>query len=84
MVIAKVGDGGQVSIYNNTGSVDVVVDVLGWFPSGSTYNSLVPARLLDTRPATHVGADARSRAYRPTCRSPVCPAAHRRPRQRSS
>ena len=55
MVIAKVGDNGQVSIYNNTGSVDVVVDVLGWFPSGSAYNPLVPARLLDTRPATRVG-----------------------------
>ncbi len=49
MVIAKVGVGGQVSIYNNTGSVDVVVDVLGWFPSGSTFTPLVPARVLDTR-----------------------------------
>ena len=27
----------------------MVVDVLGWFPSGSTFNALVPARLLDTR-----------------------------------
>ena len=48
MVIAKVGAGGQVSIYNNTGSTDVIVDVLGWFPSGS-YSGLNPARLLDTR-----------------------------------
>lgn len=31
MVIAKVRTGGQVSIDNNTGNVDVVVDVLGWF-----------------------------------------------------
>jgi len=49
LVIAKVGDGGQVSIFNNTGKVDVVVDVLGWFPSGSAFNPLMPARLLDTR-----------------------------------
>jgi hypothetical protein len=49
MVIAKVGDGGQVSIYNNTGSVNVVGDVLGWFPTGGTFNPLVPIRLLDTR-----------------------------------
>ncbi len=49
MVIAKVGAGGQVSIYNNSGNVDVVVDVLGWFPSGNTFTPLVPARLLDTR-----------------------------------
>src|SRR4029078_7026789 len=32
MVIVPVGAGGQVSFYNNTGGVDVVVDVLGWFP----------------------------------------------------
>src|SRR5207342_1923179 len=49
MVIAKVGANGQVSIYNDSGSVDVVVDVLGWFPTGTTYNAMVPARLLDTR-----------------------------------
>jgi hypothetical protein len=33
MVIARVGAGGQVSIFNNTGSTQVIVDVLGWFPS---------------------------------------------------
>ena len=59
MMIAKVGDGGQVSFYNNAGAVDVVVDVLGWFPSGATYNSLVPNRLLDTRTATHIGSNTR-------------------------
>jgi hypothetical protein len=54
MVIAKVGADGQVSIYNDSGSVDVVVDVLGWFPTGTAYNAMVPARLLDTRPAAAV------------------------------
>ncbi len=54
MVIAKVGAGGQVSVYNNAGSVDVIVDVLGWFPSGNTFNPLVPARLLDTRPSSSI------------------------------
>jgi hypothetical protein len=49
LVIAKVGDDGQVSIYNNTGRVDVVVDVLGWFPTGGAFTPLLPARLLDTR-----------------------------------
>ena len=66
MVIAKVGNNGQVSIYNNTGSVDVVVDVLGWFPTGSTYNALVPARMLDTRSATHVGSVSTLVAGAPT------------------
>jgi hypothetical protein len=53
LVNVPVGSGGQVSIYNGVGSADVVVDEEGYFaaPSGSAggYNSLTPARLLDTR-----------------------------------
>lgn len=52
MVIAKIGEDGFVSVYNNTGSVDIVVDVLGWFATGSSYTPLVPARILDTRPTS--------------------------------
>ena len=33
MVIAQVGTNGQVSIYNREGATDVIVDVLGWFPT---------------------------------------------------
>jgi hypothetical protein len=33
MVIAKVGVGGKVSIFNFQRSADVVVDVAGWFPA---------------------------------------------------
>jgi hypothetical protein len=32
LVVAKVGSNGQISIYNNTGSTHVIVDVLGYFP----------------------------------------------------
>ena len=49
MVIVPVGNNGQISIYNNTGTVDVVVDVLGWFPTGGAYTGLTPARLVDSR-----------------------------------
>jgi len=49
MVIAKVGVGGQVSVFNLAGNVDVVIDVLGWFPAGGSYTGLFPARLLDSR-----------------------------------
>ena len=50
MVIAKVGDDGRMALYNNTGSVDVVVDVLGWFSAGgSAFQALIPRRVLDTR-----------------------------------
>ena len=55
LVIARVGDGGKVSIYNNVGTVDVVADTQGYFatpgtdPPGSTYFPTSPARILDTR-----------------------------------
>src|SRR4051794_36124566 len=33
MVLVSVGAGGQVAFYNSAGSTDVIVDVLGWFPT---------------------------------------------------
>lgn len=51
LVIAKVGAGGQVSLFNSSGVADLVVDVVGWFPATSGFLPLSPARLLDTRPA---------------------------------
>jgi len=50
LVIAKVGIGGQVSIYNDTGSTHLIADVAGWFSAGPGYAALDPRRLLDTRP----------------------------------
>jgi hypothetical protein len=49
MVIAKVGVNGTISIYNNSGSVNVVVDVVGWFSSTSQLTPLSPARLVESR-----------------------------------
>ena len=49
MVIVAVGVRGSVSLFNAAGSTDVVVDVLGWFPSGTSFGGLTPARLMDTR-----------------------------------
>ena len=51
LVIAPVGADGNVAIYNNLGSTDVIADVAGWFgPSaGSTYFAISPTRILDTR-----------------------------------
>ncbi|MCE6998286.1 putative Ig domain-containing protein [Saccharothrix sp. S26] len=51
LAIVKVGAGGRVSLYNHNGSVHLVVDVAGWFPVGSDYHGLTPARALDTRAA---------------------------------
>lgn len=55
LVIARVGVDGEVSMYNNAGSIDLAADVQGYFlgnATGSTYVPLVPARVLDTRDGT--------------------------------
>ena len=51
MVLTRVGANGMVSIYNNSGSTDVVVDVLGCFDADAAgrYVALSPRRVLDTR-----------------------------------
>ena len=54
-VVARVGAGGQVSLYG-TATADLVVDVAGYFPTGSVFAPLVPSRVLDTR--TGKGAPA--------------------------
>jgi hypothetical protein len=47
-VIARVGTGGKVCL-NSTGTTHLLADVTGFFPAGSEYEPLTPARLLDTR-----------------------------------
>ena len=49
MAIVKVGVGGKITIYNEQGSTDVVIDVVGWFPTGSEFTGVASQRLLDTR-----------------------------------
>ncbi|MBI2706591.1 MAG: S8 family serine peptidase [Actinobacteria bacterium] len=54
LVIARVGTGGKIQIYNNAGSVDVLADIVGWFDDGTAngdrYTSMTPNRILDSRP----------------------------------
>jgi len=50
LVISPVDASGQVAIFNGSNAVEnVVVDVQGYFPSGSPYVPVTPRRLLDTR-----------------------------------
>lgn len=50
LVVAQIGDEGRVSFYNNLGSVDLAVDVVGYFaPSGDRFNGMTPVRLWDSR-----------------------------------
>jgi trimeric autotransporter adhesin len=48
LVISKVGVGGAVCIFSQS-PTDLIVDLAGYFPAGSSYVPLDPARLLETR-----------------------------------
>ena len=56
LAIVPLGANGQISLYNNNGSVDLIADVQGWFPAGSDYTSMSPSRILDTRDGLGVAA----------------------------
>jgi hypothetical protein len=49
LVFARIGAGGQISIFNERGDVDVLVDVVGYLPSGAAYLPINPQRIMDTR-----------------------------------
>jgi hypothetical protein len=54
LVVARVGLDGAVVLYNNSGTVNLIADVVGYFIPGSNVGLLAldPARLLDTRDGT--------------------------------
>ena len=51
--LLKLGNSGQITLFANAGCPDVVVDVVGWFASGSAvlggFVGIDPVRVLDTR-----------------------------------
>ncbi len=50
LVLAKVGAGGQVSIFNSGGSTHVIADVVGYFSaSGGVFVPMSPQRIVDSR-----------------------------------
>lgn len=55
LIVVKIGTGGKVTI-DSTAQTDVMVDIVGWYPTTSDNVTLRSARLLDTR--TGVGAPA--------------------------
>lgn len=50
--IVKLSRAGTFSLFNSAGSTHFVVDVAGWFPTGTNYTPLTPARVVDTRDGT--------------------------------
>lgn len=52
LVIVRVGADGKVRLRNNSGAVDLLADVYGWFDdtgSGALFRALTPDRVVDTR-----------------------------------
>jgi uncharacterized protein (DUF1501 family) len=54
LAIVRLGNAGDVNFFNNSGSVHLLADVVGYFRDGSSIGMqpLAPARLLDTRDGT--------------------------------
>lgn len=71
MAIVKVGVGGKITIYNEQGSTDVVIDVVGWFPTDSEFTGVAPYRLLDTRTTQLPLTPGESREFTVTGQGPV-------------
>lgn len=59
-LVVPLGADGGVDVYNNSGSVDVVVDLMGWMTTsgGLRRQDATPTRLLDTRTGAAVGPGA--------------------------
>ncbi|MFN8040868.1 MAG: fibronectin type III domain-containing protein [Acidimicrobiales bacterium] len=58
-VTVKIGTGGNIRVFNNSGSANVILDVVGYFRSGSgdPFHPVAPVRFQDSRPGTEsVGA----------------------------
>ena len=56
LVTVQIGTGGALTFTNNTGSIEVVADVVGYYDddaaTGSRFVAVAPTRLLDTRNGT--------------------------------
>jgi hypothetical protein len=53
LVLAKVGSGGQISIFNSAGATHVVADVVGYFSAqGGMFVPTNPRRIVDSRDGT--------------------------------
>jgi hypothetical protein len=68
LVVARVGDGGQISIANESGNADLIADVVGYFSagaysSGGVITGLSPVRILDTRTPTNLFTSGQVRTY---------------------
>ena len=52
--IVNIQPDGSIDIYNNAGTANVIIDVVGYYTPTTAYNTLTPTRLLDTRTPTDI------------------------------
>jgi hypothetical protein len=48
-VQVKVGSDGSISVFSQANNANIIVDINGWYPTGGSFTTFTPARLLDTR-----------------------------------
>ena len=77
-------DEGKIAVYNAGGTQDVLIDVVGYFETGSgqAFFPLTPGRLIDSRPVPNESVRSAPGAPTRNMRStspPVCPACPRGP-----
>ena len=76
LVTVRLGAFGMASIYNDSGSADVIVDVAGYYssstgPAGARFHPLAPSRYFDTRDAFGPIGPDRVRGFDATGRNGV-------------
>ena len=54
--LVKVGDDHSISLFNDSGALSLVVDVVGYLGGDNRYVGLAPRRLIDTRASGHIGS----------------------------
>ena len=54
LVVSKIGAGGKVCLFTQS-SADLIADIAGFMPAGSSYRPVVPERLLETRTEGQIG-----------------------------
>ena len=68
LVVVALGTGGQITVFNAQGNIDVAVDIQGYFsapsasPSPGTFHSIAPVRECDTRGGTGTACSGHSLA----------------------
>ena len=55
------GADGNIHLYNNAGTVDLVIDIVGYYSStGATYTTTTPTRILDSRAGQNPTTEAQN------------------------